>query len=76
MADVVNRDPSGVKLALLDQPAHQREAFLRRFGMRGYEPQTLQQIGDHLGVTRERARQFVYLAVRAVENHREMAGML
>jgi len=35
----------------------QREVIERRFGLRGYEPHTLEAIGDMLGVTRERVRQ-------------------
>jgi len=35
----------------------QREVVERRFGLRGYEPHTLEAIGDMLGVTRERVRQ-------------------
>jgi RNA polymerase primary sigma factor len=29
----------------------------RRFGLRGGEPQTLQEVGDSLGLSRERVRQ-------------------
>lgn len=35
----------------------QREVIERRFGLRGYEPHTLEAIGELLGVTRERVRQ-------------------
>lgn len=35
----------------------QREVIERRFGLRGYEPHTLEAIGALLGVTRERVRQ-------------------
>lgn len=34
-----------------------REVLDRRFGLAGHSPQTLQEIGDALGVTRERVRQ-------------------
>lgn len=34
-----------------------REVILRRFGLRGHDSQTLQEIGDAMGLTRERARQ-------------------
>ena len=37
--------------------AKQREVIERRFGLRGYEPHTLEAIGELLGVTRERVRQ-------------------
>ncbi|BAW80245.1 RNA polymerase sigma factor [Candidatus Nitrosoglobus terrae] len=35
----------------------QREVIVRRFGLQGYESQTLEQIGHAIGVTRERVRQ-------------------
>ncbi|ADJ27156.1 RNA polymerase sigma factor RpoS [Nitrosococcus watsonii] len=35
----------------------QREVVIRRFGLQGYEPQTLEQVGQAIGVTRERVRQ-------------------
>jgi RNA polymerase primary sigma factor len=45
-------------LALLDQLDERRAAVLRlRFGIGGEEPRTLQEIGERLGLTRERVRQ-------------------
>ncbi len=42
----------------LDQlAARQREVLARRFGLRGYEPATLEEVGDAVGLTRERVRQ-------------------
>lgn len=35
----------------------QREVIVRRFGLHGYEAATLEQVGQELGVTRERVRQ-------------------
>lgn len=35
----------------------QREVVIRRFGLQGHEPQTLEQVGQAIGVTRERVRQ-------------------
>ena len=34
-----------------------REIICRRFGLLGYEPQTLQEVADAVGLTRERIRQ-------------------
>ncbi|PSW62981.1 RNA polymerase sigma factor RpoS [Photobacterium kishitanii] len=34
-----------------------REIICRRFGLQGYEPQTLQEVADAVGLTRERIRQ-------------------
>jgi RNA polymerase nonessential primary-like sigma factor len=42
----------------------QREVVERRFGLHGYEPHTLEAIGDILGVTRERVRQIQLEALR------------
>lgn len=37
--------------------ARQREVVIRRFGMQGHDCQTLQEIGEAMGLTRERVRQ-------------------
>ena len=42
----------------------QREVVERRFGLHGYEPHTLESIGEILGVTRERVRQIQLEALR------------
>lgn len=47
----------------------QREVVERRFGLRGYRRATLEQIGDEIGVTRERVRQ---IQLDALKNLREM----
>src|SRR5262245_61810843 len=45
-------------LELLDRLEPREATLLRlRYGLGGGEPMTLQQVGDHLGLTRERARQ-------------------
>jgi RNA polymerase nonessential primary-like sigma factor len=35
----------------------QQEVLARRFGLRGYRPATLEQVGEEIGLTRERVRQ-------------------
>ncbi|MFH4571599.1 RNA polymerase sigma factor RpoS [Vibrio diabolicus] len=35
----------------------QKEVFARRFGLLGYEPSTLEEVGREIGLTRERVRQ-------------------
>jgi RNA polymerase primary sigma factor len=50
-----------------------REVLERRFGLVDGEDQTLQQIGQELGITRERVRQ---LEVRALEKLRSLAPEL
>jgi RNA polymerase nonessential primary-like sigma factor len=49
----------------LDQlNSKQREVVVRRFGLRGYESQTLEQVGQAIGVTRERVRQIQLEALK------------
>nr|WP_081430992.1 RNA polymerase sigma factor RpoS [Nitrosococcus oceani] len=48
---------SRLKLWLSQLNDKQREVVIRRFGLQGYEPQTLEQVGQAIGVTRERVRQ-------------------
>jgi RNA polymerase nonessential primary-like sigma factor len=38
-------------------PDKQREVLARRFGLRGHEVATLEQVGEEIGLTRERVRQ-------------------
>jgi RNA polymerase nonessential primary-like sigma factor len=38
-------------------PERKREIICRRFGLKGYVPQTLEEVGEAVGVTRERVRQ-------------------
>lgn len=38
-------------------PAKHREVIMRRFGLYGYEVETLEQVGEAIGLTRERVRQ-------------------
>ena len=42
---------------------------LRRFGLRGHEIATLEEVGQELGVTRERVRQ---IQIEALKRLREM----
>jgi len=58
-------------LARLD--ARLREVLERRFGLSGRNPQTLEQIGKELGITRERVRQ---LETRALKELRQTAPEL
>ena len=46
-----------VRSALQELEPKEREVMELRFGLRGGEPQTLQQIGDRLSLSRERVRQ-------------------
>ncbi len=50
-------------------PEKQREVLARRFGLLGYEPSTLEQVGQEIGLTRERVRQ---IQVEALKRLRDM----
>src|SRR5690554_5778545 len=52
-----------------------REVVLRRFGLRGYDCQTLQEIGDALGLTRERVRQIQVDALTRLRQILEANGL-
>lgn len=62
----VLQDPDGVRL---------RYAVMRRFGLDGAPPAALYEIGDALGVSRERARQFVVRAIRRRKTAHEIARL-
>lgn len=52
-----------------------REVVLRRFGLRGHDCQTLQEIGDVMGLTRERVRQIQADALQRLRNILERNGL-
>ncbi|GIU03090.1 RNA polymerase sigma factor RpoS [Shewanella morhuae] len=49
----------------------QREVLARRFGLLGYEPSTLEDVGAEIGLTRERVRQ---IQVEALKRLRDLLG--
>ncbi len=49
----------------------QREVIARRFGLRGYEASTLEQVGKEIGLTRERVRQ---IQVEALKRMKDILG--
>lgn len=49
----------------------QREVLIRRFGLMGYEPSTLEDVGREIGLTRERVRQ---IQVEALRRLKEILG--
>ena len=56
--DVNQQDISNLALTMLESlNARDREILCRRFGLLGYQTQTLQQVADEVGLTRERIRQ-------------------
>jgi RNA polymerase primary sigma factor len=60
----------GEALALLGEREHTVIAL--RFGLHGSEPKTLAEIGDRLGVSRERARQLETKALKQLAQLREL----
>jgi RNA polymerase primary sigma factor len=48
----------------------EREAEILRcyFGLKGYQPHTLEEIGDEFGLTRERVRQIKEKAIKKLRN--------
>lgn len=56
---------------LQDLNPKQREVLARRFGLLGYEPSTLEDVGAEIGLTRERVRQ---IQVEALRRLRDMLG--
>jgi len=56
---------------LQDLNSKQREVLARRFGLMGYEPSTLEDVGVEIGLTRERVRQ---IQVEALRRLRDMLG--
>jgi RNA polymerase primary sigma factor len=57
-----------LKRALLRLSPRARSVLLRRFGLDGNPPQTLEQVGESLGITRERVRQLEARALRELRS--------
>ncbi len=53
----------------------QREVVARRFGLRGYETSTLEDVGREIGLTRERVRQIQVEALRRLRDIMEKQGL-
>ena len=56
-------------------PEKQREVVLRRFGLKGHDPATLEQVGAAIGVTRERIRQIQLEALSGLHRLLESHGL-
>ena len=60
----------------LDQLSEkQREVLSRRFGLRGYESSTLEEVGREIGLSRERVRQIQVEALRRLRSIMESNGL-
>lgn len=53
----------------------QREVVSRRFGLRGHETSTLEEVGKEIGLTRERVRQIQVEALRRLRDILEKQGL-
>jgi len=54
---------------------NQREVIARRFGLRGYEKATLEDVGKEIGLTRERVRQIQVEALKSLRKILERYGL-
>ncbi|NRB23268.1 RNA polymerase sigma factor RpoS [Shewanella sp.] len=69
---VQNEDMSKSVVKWLDElNTKQREVLARRFGLLGYEPSTLENVGKEIGLTRERVRQ---IQVEALKRLKDLLG--
>jgi len=53
----------------------QSEVLSRRFGLRGHDPATLEEVGREVGLTRERVRQIQVEALRRLKDKIEAQGL-
>lgn len=85
LADEQNTDPAerlqdeNLRLSidewLLELSEKQREVVIRRFGLRGHEISTLEEVGNAIGLTRERVRQIQVEALRRLREILERQGL-
>ena len=85
VADVRQADPaeqlqdsdlrSNIDHWLSELSEKQREVISRRFGLRGYEMSTLEEVGREIGLTRERVRQIQVEALRRLRETMESQGL-
>lgn len=60
---------------LYELNAKQREVLARRFGLLGYEPATLEDVGQEIGLTRERVRQIQVEGLRRLREILQDQGL-
>lgn len=54
---------------------NQQQVIARRFGLRGYEKSTLEEVGMEVNLTRERVRQIQVEALKVLRKHFESMGL-
>jgi RNA polymerase primary sigma factor len=64
--------PQAVEEALRDLNTRERDVVQRRFGLAGERPQTLEEIGVHLNLSRERIRQIEQEALARMRKSRDL----
>jgi RNA polymerase sigma factor (sigma-70 family) len=62
--------------ALGELDDREKEIVLLRYGIRNDGPHTLEQIGRHMGLSRERVRQLEFAALRKMKRSGALAGLL
>jgi RNA polymerase primary sigma factor len=71
----LNLRSEALRRALAALPEREREVVAMRYGLGGAEPQTLEEIGRRLGLTRERVRQIELESLRRLAGLREMKSV-
>lgn len=56
-------------------PERQREVLMRRFGLAGFEASTLEEVGEQIGLTRERVRQIQVDALKRLREILQREGL-
>jgi RNA polymerase nonessential primary-like sigma factor len=56
-------------------PANAREVIVRRFGLLGRDPETLEEVGENIGLTRERVRQVQIDALKRLKEILKEEGL-
>ncbi len=64
-----------IENCLLELPEKQREVLCRRFGLMGFERETLEETGVGVGLTRERVRQIQMNALKALRELMTQKGI-
>ncbi|GIU95052.1 MAG: RNA polymerase sigma factor SigA [Gaiellaceae bacterium] len=64
-----------LRSALAALPERERSVVVMRYGLAGSEPQTLEEIGRRLGLTRERVRQIELESLRRLSSLRELEAV-
>jgi RNA polymerase nonessential primary-like sigma factor len=66
---------SSIEACLSELTDKQREVIARRFGLRGYDISTLEEVGREIGLTRERVRQIQVEALRRLRDILQKQGL-